>query len=292
MTVNNLLLQNDLNLIPPAELGRGSGIRLEVCETEQDLYWKMAIEVFDLIKENNHKKEKTVMIVPYGPLGPYSRLVWLINKYRLSLRECCFINMDEYLTADGTAFINKDHPLSFRGGMDRIFYGLVDSELNLKPENRIFPEPGKEDLIWKIILKAGKLDMCFGGVGINGHIAFNEPPEPGEHISNEDFRKLPSRVLKLSRETRTINAFMNCGGDLDGIPPYCITVGMKEIWYASKVRMLMPRDWNAGALRKVLHGKPAAAVPCSLFQEHADAKLYAAEQALTSPVPKIRIYNK
>ena len=85
---------------------------------------------------------------------------------------------------------------------------------------------------------------------------------------------------------------MNCGGDLNGIPKYCITVGMKEIMMAKKIRMCMPRDWNAGALRKILHGEEAAAVPCSLFRVHPDAALYAAGDALVSPVPEIRVYNK
>lgn len=279
------------NLIPVSELGKNSGIVLEVCETEHDLYWKMAIEVFELIRDNNQKGKETVMIVPYGPLGPYSRLVYLINKYKLSLKNCTFINMDEYLD-DNRKYLDLNHPLSFRGGMDRIFYGKVDPELNVPKEQRIFPEPGNEGYIWDIIQKHGKLDMCWGGVGINGHIAFNEPPELGEAMSNDDFKNLPTRVLKLSRETKTINAYMNCKGDLDAIPDYCITVGLKEIWYAKKVRMCMPRDWNAGALRKVLHGPVTCKVPCSLFQEHPDAKLYAAAVALESPIPEIRIYNK
>lgn len=281
----------DYNYIDASELGKNSGIKLEVCETEHDLYWKMAMEVFDLIEENNRNGKATVMIVPYGPVGPYSRLVYLINKYRLSLKNCYFINMDEYLDDNGQ-YIDINHPLSFRGGMERVFYNRVDNELNLPENQRIFPEPGKEYLIEDIIQKHGGLDMCFGGVGINGHIAFNEPPEPGIIMSNSDFKDLPTRILKLSRETKTINAFMNCKGDLDGIPENCITVGMKEIWSAKKVRMCMPRDWNAGALRKVLHGPVTCAVPCSLFQEHPDAKVYAAAVALESPVPEIRIYNR
>ena len=56
--------------------------------------------------------------------------------------------------------------------------------------------------------------------------------------------------------------------------------------------MCMPRDWNAGALRKILHGEETAAVPCSLFRVHPDAALYAAGDALVSPVPEIRVYNK
>ncbi len=282
----------DYRTVPVKELGKGSNIKVELCEAEVDLYWKMAIEVIELIEENNKKGEPTVMIVPYGPLGPYARLVYLVNKYRISLKNCWFINMDEYLD-DNLEYLDKSDPLSFRGGMDRIFYGLVDEELLMPEEQRIFPAPGKEHEIWELIQKFGKLDMCWGGVGITGHIAFNEPPEPGETCTDEEFLERPTRVLKLARETKTINAFMNAGADLDGIPDNCITVGMKEINFARKIRMLMPRDWNAAMLRKALHGPVSCKVPVSLFQNHPDAKIYAIMIAATTPVvPEIRVYNK
>ena len=69
-------------------------------------------------------------------------------------------------------------------------------------------------------------------------------------------------------------------------------IARKVIFKAKKVIMCMPRDWNAGALRKVLHGEITAKVPCSLFQLHDDAMLYAADVALQSPIPEIRVYNK
>ena len=279
------------NLIPPEELGKGSPIKLEVCDSEFDLYWKMAIEVFDLIKENNEKGKKTVMIVPYGPVGPYARLAWLVNKYRLSLKNCYFANMDEYLDEDGQ-WMDKNHPFSFRGGMERSFYNLVDPELNVPESQRRFPEPGHEEEIWNFIQENGGLDMCWGGVGITGHIAFNEPPEPGEVCTDEEFLQRPTRVLKLARETKTINAFMNCGADLDGIPDWCMTVGMKEIFSAKKVRLCMPRDWNCAMLRKILHGPKTCHVPCSLFQDHPDTMIYAARCALSMPTQEIRITNK
>lgn len=282
---------NPINLIAPEDLGKGSGIKLDVCDTEHDMYWKMAMEVLEIVEENNKIGKKTVMIVPYGPIGPYSRLVYLIKKRNVSLKNCIFINMDEYLTDDGK-YLSMDNPLSFRGGMNRIFYSQLPDELNVLPENRIFPEPGNEKRVLEIIEENGGLDMSWGGVGINGHFAFNEPPEPGVEMSNEEFANLPTRVLAVSRETKTINAFMNCGADLDAIPNLCITVGMKELLMAKRVRMCMPRDWNAGALRKVLHGEITCHVPCSLMNNHPDAVLYASRVALECPVPAIRIYNK
>lgn len=282
----------DYRTIPADALGRDSRIALELCETEVDLYWRMALEVAELIERNNRKGEETVMIVPYGPLGPYARLVHLVNTYRISLKKCVFINMDEYLN-DQQQYLDRSDPLSFRGGMDRIFYSLVDEELNVLPENRIFPEPGNEGHILDVIRAHGKLDMCWGGVGITGHIAFNEPPEPGEACTDEEFLARPTRVLHIARETKTINAYMNAGADLDAIPDTCITVGMKEIFFARKVRMCMPRDWNAAMLRKALHGPVSCHVPVSLFQNHPDAKIYAIRLAATTPVvPEIRIYNK
>ncbi len=281
----------DINLIPPEKLGEGSNIRLSVCEHEVDMYWKVAIEVLEVIAENNRKGEPTVMIVPYGPIGPYARMAELVNKYRISLKNCVFINMDEYLNEDGT-YIDYNHPLSFRGGMDRTFYSKVDDELNVLPENRIFPDPQNTGRILEVIEQYGKLDMAFGGVGINGHYAFNEPPEADENVTPEEFAARPTRALKIARETRTINAFMNTGANIEAIPANCVTVGMKEIMMAKKIRMCMPRDWNAAALRKVLHGGVTASVPCSLFQNHPDALLYAARVATACPVAEIRVYNK
>ncbi len=279
------------NLLKPEELGIGSSIKLDISQTEVDIYWKVAIEVLEVIAENNKKGEPTVMVVPYGPLGPYFRLSHLVNKYRISLKNCVFINMDEYLK-DEKNYVDITDPLSFRGGMDRIFYSQVDEELNVLPENRIFPDPKHPEKVMEIIKKYGKLDMVFGGVGINGHYAFNEPPEPGESVSPEEFVNRATRVLKITRETRTINAYMNCGADLEAIPDYCITVGMKEMFMAKKVRMIMPRDWNAAALRKILHGEVTASVPCSLFQNHKDAMIYTLTEATKSPIPEIRVYNK
>ncbi len=281
----------DINRIPIEELGQNSGIKLERCETEHDLYWKVAIEVLETIEENNKKGEPTVMVVPYGPIGPYSRLVYLINKYGVSLKNCVFINMDEYMMNEKEC-LSTDDPLSFKGGMNRIFYSLIKDELNVPEGNRLFPDPNNTGKVAEIIEKYGKLDMAWGGIGINGHFAFNEPPEDDEICSAEEFLNRPTRVLKVSRETRTVNSYVNCGGDLDAIPRFCITVGMKEMFAAKKVRMCMPREWNAGALRKVLHGEITPKVPCSLFRNHPDAKLFAADVALRSPIPEIKIYNK
>ena len=56
------MINMNINNIPINELGKGSNIKLDVCEAEVDMYWKVAIEVLECIKENNDKGEPTVMV--------------------------------------------------------------------------------------------------------------------------------------------------------------------------------------------------------------------------------------
>ena len=255
----------DINLIPPSELGKGSNIKLNVCEHEVDMYWKVAIEVLEVIEENNRKGEPTVMVVPYGPIGPYARMAELVNKYRISLKNCVFINMDEYLT-DDCKYIDYNHPLSFRGGMDRTFYSKVDEELNVLPENRIFPDPENTGRVLEIIKEYGKLDMVFGGVGINGHYAFNEPPEKDSPKTADEFAELGTRVLPISRETKTINAYGYQRGDLKGMCEWCITIGMKQILSSKKIYIALNRPWQNGPFKHAVWDEPTAEIPASLLR--------------------------
>ena len=273
--------------ITPEELGKGSKIALEIVDTEDDIYYHMALHMLKEIKANNAAGKKTVFIVPVGPVGQYRRLARLVNEERINLKNVYFINMDEYLDDDGKP-ISKDHPLSFTAFMDREFYLRVDPELVMPEENRIIPSPDNVKDIPDIIGQLGGVDVAYGGIGINGHIAFNEPPEPGETISNEEFKNLPSRVLKLSRETRTINAVTAANGYIDYIPQWCVTVGMREILSAKKIRFYLNRTWQRGIVRKILHGEVTAKVPASFFKEHPDATLIIASSVAEMPLGQLR----
>lgn len=134
--------------------------------------------------------------------------------------------------------------------------------------------------------------MAWGGCGVNGHFAFNEPPMEGEECTNEEFINRATRCLSVSLETRTVNAVMNAGGDIDRIPKRCITVGMKEMFMAKKVRICLPRSWNAGTHRKYTEGVVSAKMPVALFNYRNDAMMYLTPEATLSTKPEIVIYNK
>ena len=80
------------------------------------------------------------LIVPVGPVDQFPLLAQMINDERIDCRDVVLINMDEYLT-DDDRLRSADHPLSFRGFMDRLFYDRLDPALAPPPENRVFPDP-------------------------------------------------------------------------------------------------------------------------------------------------------
>ena len=152
-----------------------------IMEDNAAVFKSMAVEMAEEIKAHNDKGEKTVFICPVGPVGQYPFFVEIVNKEHISLKNVWFINMDEYLD-DEKKWIPETHPLSFRGFMNREVYGKINEELLMPEEQRIFPDPENVTHIPEIIEKLGGVDICFGGIGINGHVAFNEadPSMSGE----------------------------------------------------------------------------------------------------------------
>ena len=140
-------------------------------------------------------------------------------------------------------------------------------------EQRLFPRVGKEKEYDAWIEKLGGVDMCLGGLGINGHVAFNEPAEENDPITAAEFAALPTRVLPISRETKTINAYGYQRGDLRGMPQWCITIGMKQILSARKIYIALNREWQHGIVKHVLFDKPQAQIPASLMQGHENVVL-------------------
>jgi len=209
-----------------SRLGEGTGVRVDVVQGKEGMARHMAAAMLEVIVEAQSEGRSATLIVPVGPVDQFPILAEMINQKRVDCRDVMLVNMDEYLT-DDNHWLAVAHPLSFRGDMNRKFYDLVDPELAPKRQNRLFPDPDRCHELQREIDGRGGVDACFGGVGINGHVAFNEPPEPGEALSEEAFAALPTRTLSLSRETRTINA-VTVGGEISIIPRRAITKLLEE----------------------------------------------------------------
>lgn len=272
--------------VPPAQLGHGTPVKVRVLTDMASIARDMAESMLDAIREAASGGRAATVIVPVGPVDQFPRLADLINQQRVDLRDVCLINMDEYL-ADDDRLIDPSHPLSFRGFMDRLFYDRLDAALAPRLENRVFPNPQNPQAVQQLIDQRGGVDACFGGIGINGHIAFNEPPEPGEVIAPEEFANRPTRMLNLTRETRTINS-VTVGGEIAVIPHRAVTVGMKECLAARTMRFYCNRPWQSAVVRRVLHGPITAACPASFLRTHADASITVADYVAAKPDIQLR----
>jgi glucosamine-6-phosphate deaminase len=267
--------------VTAADLGKGTPVKVRVLGDLASIGRDVAEAMRQEILNARAAGRGATLIVPVGPVEQFPLLAQMINDERINCRDVVLINMDEYLT-DDDRFIPTDHPLSFRGFMDRLFYDRLDPELAPQPENRVFPDPQNPAAVRRVIESRGGVDACFGGIGINGHFAFNEPPEPGVTMSVEEFAALPTRVLSLTRETRTINS-VTVGGEIAVIPRRAVTVGMKECLGARRLRLYCNRPWQSAVARRALHGPITAACPASLMRLHPDTVLTVTEQVVQPP---------
>ena len=116
------------------------------------------------------------------------------------------------------------------------------------------------------------MDICFGGIGLNGHLAFNEPAAVGV----DEFAARPARVLTIAPESRAHMA-VNLACALDLIPRRAVTVGMTEILAARRLSLYANRPWQCGVVRQALHGPLTPLCPASYLQRHPDARLTIAD---------------
>ena len=179
-------------------------------------YFDMALVMLEEIMYNNKANRPTVMIVPVGPTEQYPILARLANQLGVSLKNVHFFNMDEYMITPEKC-IDADDKMSFKYRMNSEFYSVVKPELIIPEDQRHFPEPGKEKEYDAMIDKLGGVHLCLGGLGINGHITFNEAVDENDPITAEEFTNLGTRVLPITRETQTINAYGYQRGDLRGM---------------------------------------------------------------------------
>lgn len=249
------------------ELGRDAKIPLVKLGETGEVFYQIAEEMIACIKEKAARNERCVMIVPVGPVGQYPIFVRLVNEGNISLKHVWFINMDEYLT-DEDEWIDASDRLSFRGFMQRTVYSRIKEELVMPESQRIFPDPKDPELVTRLVKEMG-VDLCVGGIGITGHVAFNEP----EDTTPEDYLTRCTRALSITPETKTTNGIGDLNGALERMPKRAVTIGFSEIYSAKKVRLYVFRDWHRAVIRRAAYGEMSANFPVSLLQKHPDCTI-------------------
>ncbi len=265
------------------EVVERAGSKLVVCEDIDALHQQFAEEIANEIKANNDKNQPSRFIMPVGPTGQYPILAGIINHEGISLANCWFFFMDEYC-GENLQAIPPEHPLSFKGEAKRLFLDRLNGDSGLNPVQVIFPDETNIDQLAGLIEKVGGIDVCYGGIGIHGHVAFNEP-EAGVAESGP-------RLVNLNDFTVTINAVRSgVGGNLECFPRQAYTIGMKQIINARKIRLYCRSgcefDWANTVLRLGLFGTPGNDYPATRIQNHDDYVITTDRVTLMSPVNQI-----
>jgi glucosamine-6-phosphate deaminase len=246
-----------LLLLTPDRVIKEAGSRLRVCENLDHLHRQFAQDVFHEIKTITENRRSVQIVLPVGPVGQYDYLVDLLNRNQISLENVWLFFMDEYCDASGKT-LPPDHPLSFRGIAHRLLLSRLSSALKLQPDHIIIPDENNYTQIDRMIENLGGLDTVYGGIGIHGHLAFNEP--------QTGIAELGTRKVVLNPFTITINAVRAMvGGNLECFPNEAYTIGMRQILSARRIRLYCrngtPYDWANTILRLALFGDPGDDYP-------------------------------
>ena len=277
-------LPNFLTL-PAAELSTAARVSFVLLPDLPGLFLQMARAIADEIAANNRASQPTRLILPVGPTGQYPLLVQICNQERISWKNVHSFNMDEYCDWQGRA-VAPDHPLSFRGYMQRVVFSQLDPELRIPADQIHFPDPLRLDDISRAIAGVGGVDTCYGGLGYHGHVAFNEPPNSHwRQISPAEFRRSLTRVVPLAPDSIVMNSIRNSGGDPQHFPAMGVTLGMGDIFAARRIRLYCPGGtWQRHALRMALFGDEDVNYPVTLLQGHPDFIVYADAETAKPPV--------
>ncbi len=271
-----------LNALATEELLRQAGGRLTIVDSLDALHRHFADSIAGTVEANNAAGKPTALILPYGPVGQYPLLRERLHRDGASLKACKLFFMDDYADEEGNA-LDAAHPLSFRGAVAS-WLRTIDPQLRPKPGNVVFPNEANAGGIAEAIEEAGGIEVCYGGIGIHGHLAFNEP--------EQGVRDSGPRLVRLNEFTRTINAVRaGVGGDLENFPRRAWTLGMKQCLSARRIELYCRNDrgldWANTVLRLALLGEPGDDYPVTWIRNHPHYRIVADRKTAAAPAVRL-----
>lgn len=200
------------------------------------------------------------------PVGTYKRLIQEYQEGALDLNEVCTVNLDEYVG------LGANDENSYRHFMQKNFF----SGVNIDPANIYIPDGRAKDMAAEcerydnVLQSIGGIDLQLLGVGVNGHIGFNEPADA--------FTK---RTHCVALAESTIHANQRFFAKKEDVPTRAVTVGILDIVQAGKVLMIASGREKAKAIAEAFFGPMTPRMPASILQLHKDVTLVADEDALS-----------
>ena len=268
--------------LEPDEVIKEAKGQLVVFDTLDEVYDYLAEEMVQEFEKAAKGDRIVSFIMPVGPTQPYRLMAEKINYRQIPLKNVRFFFMDEYVDDEKDRLIPKSNPLSFRGQIGPLLFDRIRPDLLMPKSQVIFPTPENVKDLPKMIKDAGGIEVCYGGIGIHGHVAFNEPG-PGVAKSNP-------RILEINDFTRTIDATRHpgVGGNLENFPRRAITMGMKQCIEARKILVMTRNEtpflnWANTIVRIAALGKPGDDYPVTHMRHHKNLRIVTDRNTLKKP---------
>ena len=190
------------------------------------------------------------------PLGLYAELARLCKAGEISFARARSFNLDEYVGLDGS------HDQSYRYFMNENLFKHIDIDLaNTRVPDGINTAIAAE--YDREIEAAGGIDLQLLGIGVDGHIGFNEPGTPWDSVTH---------VVELTENTREVNS--RFFASLDEVPTHAVTMGIKTVMNARSIILMAIGKSKAEIVRAFIQGPVTTEVPASILQLHPDVEVY------------------
>lgn len=250
-------------------LRKHTRIRINVLPDMARFHHALARQMADLIKKNNTEGKPTQMIIPVGPTQQYPVFADIANAERIDCRNLWTFNMDEYLDWQGRA-IPESHAMSFKSTMYRLLWERIDEKLRMPKSQMAFPDPRRPEEMDEKLDAAGGTDICFAGVGYHGHVAFNEPIiSRWFKIPEDEFLNARTHIVKIEDDTFVINSVREAGGNCEIIPPFAVTIGMKDILASEHIEgVFYCGSWQRTVFRRTIFQEPTIEYPGTFLKRH------------------------
>ena len=220
-------------------------------------YEKMSRSAANIISAQVIIKPDCVLGLATGssPIGTYNQLIKWYEKGDVDFSNVTSVNLDEYVGLDGS------NSQSYRYFMDNNFF----NHINIKKENTFVPNGCAVDLAEEgrrydeHIEDLGGIDLQLLGIGLDGHIGFNEP---------DDYFVKSTHVVDLHESTIKANSrFFENESD---VPKQAITMGMISIMQSKKILLIASGSAKKEILDKAFFGPITPQIPASILQLHPD----------------------
>lgn len=231
-------------------------------------YAEMSEKACALLAEKMDQLENPVFGLATGstPEGLYERLIKENDQNHITFKNVKTFNLDEYVG------LEKNDPNSYNYFMNDKLFKHVDILADHKNlPNGVAADLEKECRDYEDrIREAGHVDVQILGLGLNGHIGFNEP---GTSFTSR------TQIVELDQSTRDAN--VRFFDSMDEVPTKAITMGIESIMESKEIVLLVSGEKKAEAVAQLINGDVSEDFPASILQKHDHVTIIADEAALS-----------